>query len=67
MTEANFNKLTAKQILHIFREQHIVVTEMSTPALKFDGKGLSTLTSLSAVTDIQGMLFFLLQYAIAFL
>jgi hypothetical protein len=67
ITEADFNKLSVEDIQDIFRNRHFLVTEMSTPTLKFDGKGLSSLTSLSAITDIQGKSFFFLSYESTFL
>jgi acyl carrier protein len=58
ITEADFKKKTVKEIQTIFRKKHILVTDMTTSTLKFDAKGLSSLTALSAVTDIQGALSF---------
>jgi hypothetical protein len=58
MTEADFKNKTVKDLQTIFRHQHILVTEIPTSELKFDAKGLSSLTALSAVTDIQGTLSF---------
>ena len=64
ITETNFKKMSVEDVQLIFRNNHILVTEMSTSTLKFDAKGLSSLTGLSAVTDIQGMssFFFAILY-----
>lgn len=61
MTEAEFKERSVEDIQAIYRHKHILVTEMSTSTLKFDGKGLSSLTALSAVTDIQGASSFFLR------
>lgn len=56
LTEAEFKKKSVKEIQTIFRKKHILVTDMTTERLKIDIEGLSSVSALSAVTDIQGML-----------
>jgi hypothetical protein len=55
MTESAYEKKTVKEIQEIFRHKHIVITEMRTTPLHFDARGLSTLTGLSTIADIQGV------------
>jgi len=62
ITEAEFKKTSVEDIQVLLRNKHILVTEVSTSTLKFDAKGLSSLTSLSAVMDIQGMSSFFLRF-----
>lgn len=57
LTEAEFERKSVEEIQAIFRHKHILVTDMRSEALKFDSRGLSTLTSLSTVTDIHGKVF----------
>jgi hypothetical protein len=61
MTEAEFESRSVEEIQATFRHQHILVTDMRSDALQFDSRGLSTLSTLSTVTDIQGVKFFLLR------
>jgi len=56
MTEAEFETRSVAEIQAIIRKKHILVTNMSSPPLNFDSKGLSTLTRLGTVTHIQGEL-----------
>jgi hypothetical protein len=56
MTEAEFEEKSVQEVQSIIRSKHILLTDMSTPALAFDARGLASLTTLSTVTDIQGSL-----------
>jgi hypothetical protein len=55
VTEAEFESKSVEEIQEIFRRKHILVTDMRSATLKFGPRGLSTLTTLSTVTDIQGV------------
>lgn len=55
MTESEFEEKSIEEIVEIFRRKHIVVTDMRSAPLKFDTRGLSTLTALSTVIDMQGV------------
>lgn len=57
MTESEFEEKTVEQIQQIFRQKHIIVTDMrwTPPKLEFDARGLATLTGLTTVADIQGV------------
>lgn len=59
MTEEEFETKTVAEIQDIMREKHIVVTHMRSGQLQFDARGLSTLTGLSTIADIQGTHLFL--------
>jgi hypothetical protein len=54
MTEAEFESKSVEEIQGIFRQKHILVTDMRSATLQFDARGLSSLTRLSTVTFIQG-------------
>lgn len=54
MTEAEFESKSVEEIQGIFRQKHILVTDMRSAAFQFDSRGLSSLTRLSTVTHIQG-------------
>ena len=54
MTESEFEQKSVEEIQEIFRRKHIVITDMRSPPLKFDAKGLRTLSPLSRITFIQG-------------
>jgi hypothetical protein len=55
MSEDEFEEKSVEEIQRIMKEKHILVTDLHSSVLKFDAKGLSSLASLSIVTDIQGM------------
>lgn len=55
ISEFNFNQLPTQEILHILATSCIVVTDRAIQPLKFDAKGLSTLSTLSTVVPIQGI------------
>ena len=65
VTHDMFEKMSVKEIQDIFRKRHILVTNIPSAAMEFDSKGLSTLTSLSTVTYMQGVSNF--RYGIAHL
>jgi hypothetical protein len=54
MTKVEFERKAVGEIQGIMRRRHILITDMDSPALDFDPRGLSSLTTLSTVTDIQG-------------
>ena len=62
MTEADFKRASVDDIQVLLRNKLILVTNTpNTAALNFED-GLSALTSLSAVIDIQGESSFFLRY-----
>jgi hypothetical protein len=56
MTQAEFEEKSVQEVQSIMRRKHILITDMSTPTLEFDARGLASLTTLSTITDIQGSL-----------
>lgn len=54
MSESEYKEKSVEQIQDIFRQKHIIVTDMRTTPLQFDEEGLMTLTNLSTIADIQG-------------
>jgi hypothetical protein len=56
MTQAKFEEKSTQEVQSIMRSKHILITNMSTPALAFDARGLASLTTLSTITDVQGSL-----------
>jgi hypothetical protein len=56
MTQVDFEAKSVEDIQKIARRKHILITQMHDPGVQFDAKGLSSLTTLSTVTDIQGKL-----------
>jgi hypothetical protein len=54
MTQTMFEEMSVKEIQDIFRKRHILITNIPSAPMQFDSRGLSTLTSLSTVTYIQG-------------
>ena len=56
MTQAEFEEKSVQEVQSIIQRKHILITDMSTPPLAFDARGLASLTTLSTVTDIQGSL-----------
>jgi hypothetical protein len=54
MAQAEFEEKSVLEVQSIMRTKHILITNMSTPALAFDTRGLASLTTLSTITDIQG-------------
>jgi hypothetical protein len=61
INQADFDSLSTKDILATLATNCIVVTDRTIQPIKFDAKGLSTLSTLSTVVPIQGM------YALALL
>ena len=55
MSESEFEGKSVQHIQEIMRWKHILVTDLRSPILKFDAKGLSSLASPMVVTSIQGM------------
>lgn len=64
MTQAEFDKKSVQEVQSIMRFKHILITNMSTPALAFDARGLASLTTLSTITDIQGSLVSLYYFSL---
>ena len=56
ISEAAFAELSSKDILEMLAVSCIVVTDRPVQQIKFDAKGLSTLSTLSTVVPIQGIL-----------
>ena len=53
--EADFNQMSTAAILATLATNCIVVTDRNVRPIKFDARGLSTLSTLSTVVPIQGM------------
>jgi hypothetical protein len=55
ISQSDFDELSAKDILDILAACCIVVTDIPVRRMNFDAKGLSTLSTLSTVVPIQGI------------
>jgi hypothetical protein len=56
ISQSAFDELSPKEILDSLAARCIVVTDIPVRQMKFDAKGLSTLSTLSTVVPIQGMI-----------
>jgi hypothetical protein len=54
ISDSDFDELSPKKILDMLATCCIVVTDRPVRRMKFDAKGLSTLSTLSTVVPIQG-------------
>ena len=54
MTEEEFESKSVEEIQGIFRQKHILVTDMRSAPLQFNSRGSSSLMRLSTITHIQG-------------
>ena len=55
ITESTFNQMSTKEILETFSNHCIVITDRVVQPVKFDEQGLQTLSTLSTVVAIQGI------------
>jgi hypothetical protein len=56
VSQSAFDELSPKEILDILAARCIVVTDIPVRRMNFDAKGLSTLSTLSTVVPLQGIL-----------
>ena len=57
-SQSMFDELSDEQILDTLASHCILVTDRPVHHMKFDAKGLSTLSTLSTVVPIQGIVWF---------